>query len=403
MEDYGIEKYFEYFFSIYNPIFLAFIFFLLLFVVVYIIYRYIYHPLVKKHKKEKETLELRNAKILALFTELDPNPIIKINAEGLIVGMNNSAKEKFQIDSSFESHINLLIEKMDFNIESLISSNQSKVLNASINKRSYEVNIHGISLLDMAQLYFYDVTEKKEHIEQMNVYQKLLKESSARSIKELEQERSRLSALLHDSVGQNLLLLKLGIQNLKKFLNGPESQEEFQYTSKIIETTINEIKEISRSIRPLNLEELGLKTVLVSLCKNVSRECRLEYSLNLPEEDISLSYEYETCLYRVTQECLNNIIKHSKAKTFSVTLSIDEISITLLVSDDGIGFKPSIIFEDKYISDGMGLMNMQDRVERLNGNFHIDSTINNGTLVIVNLPGSNFTDEEQYKYKSTSR
>lgn len=398
MEDYGIEKYFEYFFSIYNPIFLAFILFLLLFVVVYIIYRHIYHPLLRKHRKEKESLELRNAKLLVLFTELDPNPIIKINLEGLIVGMNNSAKEKFQIDSSTDSHIELLIDKIDFNIKDLISSNQSKVLNLSINKRSYEVNIHGISLLDMAQLYFYDVTEKKEHLEQMSAYQKLLKESSARSIKELEQERSRLSALLHDSVGQNLLLLKLGIQNLKKFLNGPESQEEFQHTSKIIETTINEIKEISRSIRPLNLEELGLKTVLASLCKNVSRECRLDYSLNLPEEDISLNDEYETCLYRVAQECLNNIIKHSKAKTFSVNLSIDDVFITLLISDDGIGFKPSIIFEDKYISDGMGLMNMQDRVERLNGNFHIDSTINNGTLVIINLPNNDFTDEEQYKY-----
>lgn len=398
MEDYGIEKYFEYFFSIYNPVFLAFIFFLLLFVVVYIIYRHIYHPLLRKHRKEKESLELRNAKLLVLFTELDPNPIIKINPEGLIVGMNNSAKEKFQIDSSTINHIELLIDKIDFNIKDLISSNQSKVLNLSINKRSYEVNIHGISLLDMAQLYFYDVTEKKEHLEQMSAYQKLLKESSARSIKELEQERSRLSALLHDSVGQNLLLLKLGIQNLKKFLNGQESQEEFQHTSKIIETTINEIKEISRSIRPLNLEELGLKTVLASLCKNVSRECRLDYSLNLPEEDISLNDEYETCLYRVTQECLNNIIKHSKAKTFSVNLSIDDVFITLLISDDGIGFKPSIIFEDKYISDGMGLMNMQDRVERLNGNFHIDSTINNGTLVIINLPKNDFTDEEQYKY-----
>ena len=95
MEDYGIDKYFKFFFSIYNPIFLALIFFLLLFVVIYISYRHIYHPLIKKHRKEKESLELKNAKLLTLFTEMDPNPIIKIDPVGVIVGMNKSAKDNF--------------------------------------------------------------------------------------------------------------------------------------------------------------------------------------------------------------------------------------------------------------------------------------------------------------------
>jgi|WetSurMetagenome_2_1015567.scaffolds.fasta_scaffold04925_8 signal transduction histidine kinase len=397
MEEYSLEKYFKYFFSIYNPFFLALILLLLLFVVVFISYRYIYQPLLLKHRKEKENLELKNAKLLALFVELDPNPIIKIDPEGIIVGMNNSAKSKLILENSSEQKIGSIIGNIDFNLNSLISNNESRVLSLLIDKKYYEVNIYGISLLNLAQLYFYDMTEKKEHIEQMNIYQKLLKDSASRSTKELEQERGKLSAILHDSVGQNLLLLKIILQNLRKHLNGTESQAEHKHADEIIDSTIAEVKHISRSIRPLSLEELGLKTVLVTLCKNISRESHLDYSISWPDGNFKLNDDYESCIYRITQESLNNIIKHSRAKNFSVGLSIDENFVTLIISDDGIGFKPSVLFGDRYISDGMGLMNMQDRVESFNGSFHIDSSINSGTVIIVNLPRINESNEKQYK------
>ena len=403
MQDYGIDKYFEFFFSIYNPIFLALIFCLLLFVVIYISYRHIYHPLIVKHRKEKEDLELKSAKLLMLFTELDPNPIIKIDPEGVIVGMNKSAKEKFRLESPLENKIDMIIESYDLNLKDLIDHNNSVVITKVIQGKHYEINIHGISLLDMAQLYFYDITEKKEHLEQLNTYQKLLKESSAKSIKDLEVERSKLAALLHDSIGQNLLLIKLGIQNLKKFLNGKESQEEFYNISNIVDSIIKETKDISRSIRPLNLDELGLTTVLASICKNVARESHLTYQLNLPDDKVSLSKDLEACICRVTQESLNNIIKHSRAKSFAVNLNSDFDAVTLVVSDDGIGFKPSILLNDKYISDGLGIINMQERVERLDGTFHIDSSIDHGTIIISNFPLIENKNERESNNKSISR
>jgi signal transduction histidine kinase len=400
MEEYSLEKYIEYFFSIYNPFFLALLLFLLLFVVVFLFYRYVYNPLLDRHRKEKENIELKNAKLLALFVELDPNPIIKINPEGIIVGMNNSAKSNFNLVVSDQQKITSIVGDFDLNLKNLISNNESRVLSSMIAKKYYEVNIYGISLLNMAQLYFYNVTEKKEHTEQMKIYQNLLKESTSRSIQELEMERGRLSAILHDSVGQNLLLLKLSLQNLKKHLNGTLVQEEHKHASEIIDSTISEVKNISRSIRPLNLEELGLIAVLVTLCKSVSRESHLEYTISFPDYNLELSNDYESCIYRITQESLNNIIKHSRAKNFSVGLSIDENSVTLIISDDGIGFKPSVLFGDRYISDGMGLMNMQERVEALKGSFHIDSSLNEGTSITVNLP--KIKERYENKYKSTS-
>ena len=81
MEEYSLKTYLEYFFSLYNPVFLAAMFFLLLSVVTFISYRYIFKPLIQKYRKEKDSLEQRNQKLLELFVELDPNPIIKIDVE----------------------------------------------------------------------------------------------------------------------------------------------------------------------------------------------------------------------------------------------------------------------------------------------------------------------------------
>ncbi len=402
MQDFGIDKYFKYFFSIYNPLFLALIFFLLLFVVIYISYRHIYSPLIKKHRKEKESLELKNAKLLTLFSELDPNPIIKVNLSGQIVGMNKSAKEKFNFDQISKKDIAILLGEHQINFTNLIGENNSRVISKVIQNKYYEINIHGISLLNMAQLYLYDITEKKEHTEQMNTYHRLLKESSAKSLKDLEEEKTRIAALLHDSVGQNLLLIKLGIQNLIKHLNGQHSGEDYLGTLKILDSTIQETKDISRRIRPLNLDELGLKTVLASLCKTVSKESNLGSQLNLPDEYLPLDKDLELCIYRVVQEALNNIIKHSRAKSFAISLNIENNEVILMISDDGIGFKPSILLSDKYISEGLGIINMQERIERLDGAFHIDSSINEGTIILAHFPLKREENETESNNKNIS-
>ncbi len=394
LQDFSIHNYFKYFFSIYNPVFLALLLFLLLFVVIYISYKHIYYPLLKKHKREKESLELKNVKLLTLFTELDPNPIIKVNPSGIIVGMNRSAKEKLN-GIELDNDIQRVLGEYDFSFGELIKNDNSVLIIRVYQSKFYEINIHGISLLEMAQLYLYDVTEKREQVEQMNTYQRLLKDSSANSLRDLEDERSRIAALLHDSIGQNLLLIKLGIQNLKKHLNGNHNCEEYINAINILDSTIKETKEISRRIRPLNLDELGLNTVLASLCKTVSNESHLRYQLNLPDEKIILNKDLELCIYRVVQEALNNIIIHSEATSFAVNLNLDDGTVTLGISDDGRGFVPSILLSDKYISNGLGIMNMQERVERLNGTFHIDSSINKGTTIIAYFPLEKANEEFQ--------
>ena len=401
-EDYGLDKYFDLIFSIYNPIYLSIFIFLIIILLLFISYKYIYSPLLKKHKKEKESLDLKSAKLLALFSELDPNPIVRIDRSGNVIGSNKSAANTFKITNSTDYSIQNILNGISFNIDKLILNNQSKVITQEINSRFYEINFHGISLLDSAQLYFYDLTEKKNYEVQMTTYQQLLRESSANLNSVIEEERNRFAGLLHDSIGQSLLLIKLSLQNTKKKFSNQSGKNIFGDITNLLDSTISELKEMTHNIIPLNLNELGLITVITSLCKAVSKESGIISHLKLPKEDPELTRELDICIYRVIQEALNNIIKHSKAKEFTVNLEIDDESTTLIISDDGIGFKPTVLLDEKYISNGMGILSMQERVERLNGSFHIDSSHNNGTVITIDFPITLINDNDKYVYKNFS-
>ena len=388
-------------FNLYNPIWVSvFIFFVLVFLI-YFSYKYIYSPLLLKYKSEKEKFELKTARLLVLFSELDPNPIIRINSSGIIVGLNKAAKEKFKNITVNSGKIKELLSDINFDLKKSIRNNKSLILTQEINDKTYEINFHGISYLRMAQLYFLDVSARKQYERQMNTYQKLLKDSSAQLNEILENDRRKISGMLHDSIGQNLLLIRLNIMNYKKNHYDGFDVKEFDKTLELLDSTILEVKEVARNLRPLNIEELGLVMVLKMMCSKVSKEAGIKANVQIPEINVELDRELEICIYRVVQEALNNIIRHSKASKFAVDLTMHDGTITLIISDDGIGFKPRQLIDEKYFSEGIGILNMQERVERLNGIFHIDSDYNNGTTIISQFTIEKTSDETKFEDKSS--
>lgn len=94
----------------------------------------------------------------------------------------------------------------------------------------------------------------------------------------------------------------------------------------------------------------------------------------------------ELCIYRVTQEALNNILKHSEAREFNLRLNVINSTIMLVISDDGKGFNPEEIYSGKDGNSGMGLMTMRHRVEQFGGILKIESSENQGTMIIVEIP-----------------
>ena len=388
-------------FNLYNPVWVsAFLFFVFVFLI-YFSYKYIYSPLLLKYKSEKEKFELKTARLLVLFSELDPNPIIRINSSGMIVGLNKAAKEKFENITVNSGKIKELLSDINFDLKKSIRNNNSLILTQEINDKTYEINFHGISYLRMAQLYFLDVSARKEYERQMNTYQKLLKDSSAQLNEILENDRRKISGMLHDSIGQNLLLIRLNIMNYKRNYNNGFDEKEFDRTLELLDSTILEVKEVARNLRPLNIEELGLVMVLKMMCSKVSKEAGIKANVQIPEINVELDRELEICIYRVVQEALNNIIRHSKASKFAVDLTMHDGTITLIISDNGIGFKPRQLMDEKYFSEGIGILNMQERVERLNGIFHIDSDFDSGTTIISQFTIEKTSDETKFEDKSS--
>lgn len=358
--------------------------------------------MLRKHRKDQKQFELTTAKILAMFPELDPNPIMRINSAGIITSLNKSAKERFPLFEINKSTLDSIVSNIEIDIKEIIQNDKSFILPLELNDRYYDINFHGISFLDLAQLYFWDTTAQKEYDRQMNNYQSLLRNSSAHLQKVLEEERNRFSRILHDSIAQNLLLIKLNVSNYKKFIDSELDENEYLRTINILDSTLKDIRELAHNLKPLNIEELGLETIVKSMCNNIAREAGYKYQIQFPETPITLSKELEVCIFRVIQESLNNILRHSKATSFIINLLLDDEALVLFISDDGIGFKPKKLLNDKYISDGLGVMNMQDTVEKLNGTFQIDSTNNSGTVIIAAFPIETTKQDEKSSYKNIS-
>ncbi|MBK7630561.1 MAG: sensor histidine kinase [Ignavibacteriales bacterium] len=388
--------------SFYNPVYISILIFILVSAIIYISYRYIYNPMIRKHKKDQQQFEITTENILEMFSELDPNPIMRINSSGLITSLNKSAKERFHLLEVNKSKLDSLVSKIEIDITGIILNDQSFILPLELNERYYDINFKGISFLDMAQLYFWDTTAQKEYDRQMTNYQNLLKNSSAHLQKVIEEERNRLSRILHDSIAQNILLIKLNIGNYKKFIGAGLNEQDYLRTINILDSTLNDVRELAHNLKPLNIDELGLETVVKSMCNNVAREAGYKYQIQFPKTPITISKEIEICLFRVIQESLNNIIRHAKATSFTINLLLDDGTLVLFISDDGIGFKPKKLLNDKYISDGLGVMNMQETVEKLNGTFQIDSTNNSGTVIIVAFPIETININEKSSYKNIS-
>ena len=198
-----------------------------------------------------------------------------------------------------------------------------------------------------------------------------------------EAERRRIARDLHDELGQQLTALRLKLNRV--------SQE----APKPLEGQIAEVKEIAKSIdegvdflawelRPAALDDLGLVPAVEKYVKEWSVYSGVPARLNataMAEKRFEPSVE--TALYRVVQECLNNVHKHAEAEHAQVTLRIRRGKVILAVDDDGVGFDTG---DRLLLSRGIGLIGMQERVQMIGGAMEVESELGHGTTVYVKAP-----------------
>jgi signal transduction histidine kinase len=312
----------EFFFNLNNPILFSVLFSLALLCVIYIFYVHIIIPLNNAHHLEKENIELRTAKQMAMFSELDPEPVFRINTDGQIILANQAGKDlcgKENIDWLPVCTIFPVLN--NYNLQELISSGIDFQFSAELNNCFFDIILKGVPDMHFAQIYCNNITERKKIEDELIQYQANLRELSKRIQKLQEEEKQKLSRELHDSFGQKLTSLKLNIELLKNGNSDFKNKHSIiNDINVLLDSAMTEVREISYKLKPRVLDDFGLIPSLRSLCNDISKQSGIKGMFQSYKLEERLNPDVETGLYRITQEALNNMVKHSQANEFSVQL-----------------------------------------------------------------------------------
>ena len=210
-------------------------------------------------------------------------------------------------------------------------------------------------------------------------------EFSRRLINAHETERRRVAAELHDSIGQSLAMIKnsavFGAQTANDL---SEAKEQLQEISGASAQAISEVREIAYNLRPYLVDRLGLTKAIAELLEKVEDNSALEIVEELENVDDLFEKEAEISIYRIVQESLNNILKHSGATKARVSITETARSVKIEIADNGKGFDVRAADETNR-RGGFGLLGMSERVRMLGGTIAIESTADQGTQVKIEL------------------
>jgi signal transduction histidine kinase len=208
--------------------------------------------------------------------------------------------------------------------------------------------------------------------------------SSLRHLNELlEQEVKRLAHTVHDEAGQLLVAAHLAIAEV---ISGarPEVQKRLREVTGLLHQAEDHLREFSHELRPMMLDDLGLVPAIRSLAAGVSKRRRLEIEVASSFEG-RLPPAIEMGLYRVVQEALTNVTRHSRARNVRIRVQRNRANIRCVVQDDGVGFDvDSVLFRNG--KRGLGLIGIQERLNVLKGTFRVDSELGRGSKLSITVP-----------------
>lgn len=248
--------------------------------------------------------------------------------------------------------------------------------------------IGGIVLITFAALFFYSRNKAK----QKNILQQAIIKEQQQGLQAVieaqDEERKRIAKDLHDGVSQQLVALKFGMERvgIKLSTANPEQSDALWKLTNTLGDTFNEVRNISHTMSPAGLEEKGLVNALQQMIEKTLQPTGITHTFTASPNIGKQKENIETSIYRITQELLNNILKHSQATDVNVLLQQSSNMLQLKVMDNGKGFN----FEEAKQKGSMGLFNILSRVQVMNGKFSCNFVMPHGTesLVEINLQSS---------------
>lgn len=194
-----------------------------------------------------------------------------------------------------------------------------------------------------------------------------------------ELERKRIAEDLHDQLGSRLASVKLHFHAFKN--GGQGSSEFFTRGDKLLDEAVEEVREISHNLLSGILSKFGLVAALEDLKETLGSTKQLNFQLQVHYIDQRFDLMIEVGLYRIIQELVSNILKHARATEVILQLTRHDKDILVIIEDNGVGFD-----QHQPNHSGIGLSNIYSRVEKLRGRISIDSQVDKGTIVTIEIP-----------------
>jgi signal transduction histidine kinase len=229
-----------------------------------------------------------------------------------------------------------------------------------------------------------DISERKRSEEEILEINKQLRNLSAHLQNIREEERKRIGREIHDDLGQQLTAIKMDVAWIDKKI----SEKEIPIKGKLkniiglLDGSNQSVRRILNELKPSILDEYGLLDAMEWHAKQFTESTGIRVVFNTPEDAIKLEEAIATCIFRVFQESLTNVARHSAAKKVIISVALMSDRIDVSIADDGKGFE----FAAVQHKGSFGLLGMRERVRAVNGIMELNSVVKEGTTVTISIP-----------------
>jgi PAS domain S-box-containing protein len=392
---------------------------------------------VRQQSVEMEHKQRMDAELLASIVASSDDAIISKNLDGIITSWNNSAERMFgyRAEEAIGQHITLIIprdrhaeetailarlrrgERVDhfetvrvrkdgtmFDLSLTISpvkDSRGRVVGASKVARDVSERKKMENALRQSEERFRKLSEtldaevraRTEQLEERNAdilrQAELLRELAHRLLQAQDDERRHIARELHDSAGQTLTVLGMNLAQLVQ--NAGRTSPYLAIDAEKIQQTVQqlhrEIRTASYLLHPPLLDEAGLASALTWYIEGLVERSGLEIRLDISPDFGRLPQDVELLIFRLVQECLTNIHRHSGSKTAAISISRQTDQVTVEIRDSGKGMPPEKLAEVQTRGSGVGIRGMRERVRQFDGKLDIQSS-SSGTRIFVTIPSS---------------
>ncbi|MCW3107879.1 MAG: tetratricopeptide repeat protein, partial [Segetibacter sp.] len=287
-------------------------------------------------------------------------------------------------DSIFKSESQKEIEELSTRYETNKKEQRIKIQSFQIQKRNIWICIM-IGFILAAGFVSWLVYNRHELQQQARLQQEIINQQqlSAKAVLAAEErERARIAEDLHDGIGQMMSVARMNLSAIEdELVLTTDKRIKFDKVIGLVDKSCKEVRHISHNMRPVALEKAGIAAAITEFVENIdSRILTLSFYTEGTEK--WSDPDIETILFRIIQECVNNVLKHASASNLDISLIKDKDGISVTIDDNGKGFDAKLAVN----SEGIGLINIKTRIEYLKGSIEWSSLPGKGTLVVLHVP-----------------